>query len=507
MTTNPLRARIEEVFARTAGHEALLFDGTQYSWSDFANFARMIDARLNEAGIGPHMPVGLMLRNRPAALAALVALLVTDRCAALINPMQPTDAVVGDITNLKFAAIIGDSVDWDKAAFVTAAHSVGSLALSASNAHAVSITVVSPMNAALTNTFRPALPGIGVEMLTSGTTGTPKRIPISYDLFAKSLIDGARTRSGQTSDMATKKKSPAIIHAPLMHASGIFAALLSVLEGRPMVLLERFKIIPWIAAVRAHQPKSLALQPPILRTILDANIPREDLASVIAIHTGSGPLSAALQAEFEDTYGIPLLNTYGATEWAGAIAAWTLADHQQFGRTKIGSVGRARADTELRISHAESGAILPTGEIGILEIKTARTSSAPGWTRTSDLASIDADGFLYIHGRADDVIIRGGFKVDLGKVKDTLEQHSSVKEAAVVGLDDARLGQVPVAALELHAGAAIPTLDELALFARQHLIAYQVPVRFVIVEELPRTVSYKVSRPSVRALFATQTSL
>jgi long-chain acyl-CoA synthetase len=502
MIPNPLRTRIEQVFSSAADNEALLFEGAQYSWADFASFAQAIDTKLNEAGIGADMPVGLLLRNRPAALAALVALLVSNRCAALINPMQPLDDLIDDIQSLKFAAILGDAVDWEKTELVAAAQSVGSLAVSATSAMAASISIVSPIDVARMATFRPELPGIGVEMLTSGTTGKPKRIPISYDLFAKSLIDGARTRSGQTSDMAMKKKSPAIIHAPLMHASGIFAALLSVLEGRPMVLLERFKIDPWLAAVRAHRPKSLALQPPILRAILDAKVPCDDLASVIAIHTGSAPLSAALQTEFEDTYSIPLLNTYGATEWAGAIAAWTLADHQQFGRAKTGSVGRARADTELRIANADSGDILPAGETGILEIKTARTSSTPGWTRTSDLASIDADGFLYIHGRADDVIIRGGFKVDLGKVKDTLELHPAIKEAAVVGLDDARLGQVPVAAFELVPGVPVPTLEEIDLFARQHLIAYQVPTRLLIVDELPRTVSYKISRPSVRALFA-----
>jgi long-chain acyl-CoA synthetase len=499
--SNPLRTRIKEVFAQSTHDDALLFEGAQYAWADFAAFAEAIDTGLNEAGIGVNMPVGLLMRNRPAALAALVALLVTNRCAALINPMQPIDSVVNDITHLKCAAIIADRVDWEKTELVAAAQNVGSLAIAAGNAKATSITIISPMNAALAATFRPALPGIGVEMLTSGTTGAPKRIPISYELFAKSLMDGAHTRSGQASDITAKKKSPAIIHAPLMHASGIFAVLLSVLEGRPMVLLERFKLAPWLDAVRAHRPKSLSLQPPILRIILDAKVPRDDFASVIAIHTGSAPLSAALQAEFEDSYSIPLLNTYGATEWAGAIAAWTLSDHQQFGRAKIGSVGRARADTELRIANADSGDILPAGETGILEINTARTSSAPGWTRTSDLASIDADGFLYIHGRADDVIIRGGFKVDLGKVKDTLEQHSAIKEAAVVGLDDARLGQVPVAVVELAPGALVPTIDDLNSYARQHLIAYQVPVQFRIVDELPRTVSYKVSRPAVRALF------
>ena len=144
---------------------------------------------------------------------------------------------------------------------------------------------------------------------------------------------------------------------------------------------------------------------------------------------------------------------------------------------------------------------MPSGEVGLLEVMPERRLGDSQWTRTTDLASIDSDGFLYIHGRADDVIIRGGFKVMLSHVTDVLMQHEAVREAAVIGIVDSRLGQVPVAAVEVDAACRRPTERELEAFARAHLAPYQVPVKFMIVEQLPRTVSMKVSRPAVKALF------
>jgi acyl-CoA synthetase (AMP-forming)/AMP-acid ligase II len=123
-----------------------------------------------------------------------------------------------------------------------------------------------------------------------------------------------------------------------------------------------------------------------------------------------------------------------------------------------------------------------------------------GWIRTTDLGRIDADGFVWIHGRSDDAILRGGFKVFPAEVADVLRRHDAVLDAGVVGLDDERLGSVPVAAVELRAGAAV-TGEELAAHAAEHLTGYQVPVRILVVDELPRTPSLKISGPGVRALF------
>jgi acyl-coenzyme A synthetase/AMP-(fatty) acid ligase len=149
----------------------------------------------------------------------------------------------------------------------------------------------------------------------------------------------------------------------------------------------------------------------------------------------------------------------------------------------------------------QDGRVLSPGERGLLEVRSSQLGRGSDWVRTTDLAEIDADGFLWIRGRADDAILRGGFKISPAEVARALELHPAVREAAVVGLPDERLGQVPVAAVELEPEAAPVSGEALREFARAHLTPYQVPVEIRIVEALPRTPSLKVSQPGVRALF------
>ena len=192
--------------------------------------------------------------------------------------------------------------------------------------------------------------------------------------------------------------------------------------------------------------------------------------------------------------GIPVLMTYGATEFAGAVAGWTLPLHQQWWDRKAGSAGRAFEGVALRVT-GEDGIELHPGKLGRLEVRTAQTAKGAGfWLRTSDLARIDADGFVWIEGRADDAIIRGGFKVQPETVKRVLETHTAVREAAVAGLPDARLGQVPVAAIETEPGQPPPGSAELLALCQAHLLPYEVPVHIAVLDELPRTPSSKVRR-------------
>jgi acyl-coenzyme A synthetase/AMP-(fatty) acid ligase len=125
----------------------------------------------------------------------------------------------------------------------------------------------------------------------------------------------------------------------------------------------------------------------------------------------------------------------------------------------------------------------------------------PEWIRTSDLALIDADGFLFHRGRADGAIMRGGFKLLPETIERALLLHPSVSSAAVVGLPDARLGQVPVAAVQIRPGVSRPTISELELHLRDHVYATHIPVAWRLVEDLPRTASLKVDGLAVRGLF------
>jgi acyl-coenzyme A synthetase/AMP-(fatty) acid ligase len=177
----------------------------------------------------------------------------------------------------------------------------------------------------------------------------------------------------------------------------------------------------------------------------------------------------------------------------------TPADYTAFGKQKRGSVGRSWGGAEFRVIDEATGEILPFGTQGLLEVRAPRVRDE--WMRTTDLATLDADGFLYILGRADGAIMRGGFKLLPDKIAAALTSHPSIADAAVVGLPDPRLGQVPVAAVELRPGAQRPTDAELTEHARRLLFKTHVPVRFLVVDQLPRTPSLKIKIPEVIAMF------
>jgi acyl-coenzyme A synthetase/AMP-(fatty) acid ligase len=232
----------------------------------------------------------------------------------------------------------------------------------------------------------------------------------------------------------------------------------------------------------------------------DADLPRSTFEGVSAVFSGTAPLDPELARRFEERYGVPVLVVYGATEFAGGVAGWTLADWRRYGSEKAGSVGRPNAGVEVRVVDQESGAELPRGEVGLLEVRAPQLPQA-GWMRTTDLARMDGDDFIWITGRADDVIVRGGFKVAAGEVRAVIVEHPAVQDACVFGIDDRRLGQVPVAAVELRPDSEPVTAADLLRWVRERLSAYQVPTRLVLVDELPRTPSLKISQGALRPLF------
>ena len=254
--------------------------------------------------------------------------------------------------------------------------------------------------------------------------------------------------------------------------------------------------------MKRHKPRAAALVPTALRMMMDANIPKEDLASLVAFRSGTAPLPQELADEVYERYGIPVLGNYGATEFAGGVAGWSYKDWKQHGEAKRGSVGRMHQGIDARVVDEDTHRVLPTGSAGLLELRGGQLEDGKTWVRTTDLARLDDDRFLWILGRADNAIIRGGFKVLPGKVVEVLEAHPHIREASVVGIKDRRLGLVPVAAYTLEGGSADPGESELQQWVKKRMTAYCVPLHMRCVVELPRTPSLKVSAAGVQALFS-----
>ncbi len=475
-----LSDRIRSVMAIDPAAVEIDFRGEAITWGAIAELVAGIDRLLSAAGIGPAAPVGLLLRNRPEMFAAILATIASERCIVCVNPMQGEAKLAADLEALQAPALVATAGDWRSSVVRDAAQRTGSLAIALDRTAEPPAQSVPGLEQRGPGPHRGDAPGVAVEMLTSGTTGPPKRIQLRTDAFAKSLL-GASHYESNRSEVPTLQKSFALISGPLVHIGGMFHCVKSAVDGRPVCLLERFDVEAWVDAVRRHRPKVTGLVPSAMKMVMDADVAPEDLSSLRAVTTGTAPLAPELQAAFEERYGIPVLITYGATEFAGAVAGWTIRDHRDFGASKRGSVGRAHPGCALRIVEPESGALLGIDETGLLEVLSEQ-APAEGWVRTADRARIDADGFVWIEGRADGAINRGGFKIDPATVARSLERHPAIREAAVVGLPDERLGEVPVAVYELSEGAMQPTEEELLDFAREHLARYFVPTQIRAVD-------------------------
>jgi acyl-CoA synthetase (AMP-forming)/AMP-acid ligase II len=282
----------------------------------------------------------------------------------------------------------------------------------------------------------------------------------------------------------------------LAHISGLYFSTAYVVEGRGVAMMEKFDVG---CVGRIGQQASLPLRSAGSCSHPDGAPGERSRRSVRGnprVGSGTAPIPVELEDEFERRYRIPILTTYGASEFAGAIADWTLEDKKEWGLRKRGSVGRPRQGIDLRIVDEHSGQVLAPGVVGLLEARGAQLpTDGDGWVRTNDLASVDDDGFLFIHGRADEPINRGGFKVPPSVIEDALRDHPAVNEACVVALHDARLGQVPAVAVTLISHA---TEAELLEYLASQLTRYQQPIVLKGVDELPRSSSLKVSRELVR---------
>jgi acyl-CoA synthetase (AMP-forming)/AMP-acid ligase II len=493
-----LPERVRAVLALDPEAPAIEFEGSWHPWRELSDLIEALDAALVGAGLGPHAPVGMLLANSPSLVGAMLAAVATERCIVTLNPHQGDAKLARDVRDVRTPAVVAESRDWERRALFDAAREIGCLGLALTGDPGEPVRIVGGLEKLGAGPHRPSRAGVAVEMLTSGTTGPPKRVELEARAFERT-ITAARRHYRKGSDEETGPrlaKGVAIVNAPFVHMSGLFRTLLNVCEGRRIALLPRFEVEAWLELVRRHRPQAVSLVPSAVRMVLDAAVDPEDLTSIQVVTSGSAKLDPDVQLAFEQRYGIPVLPSYGATEFAGGVAGWTLPLHREWGEAKRGSAGRPQPGRALRAVHPETGEPLPADEVGLVEI---RSGDGP-WHRTTDLGRIDADGFVWITGRSDDAILRGGFKVMPADVVRVLVAHPAVREACVVGLPDPRLGQVPVAAVELCEGAEI---DPQALrdFARTQLAAYQVPAEIRIVPALPRTPSLKVSQPEVRALF------
>lgn len=491
---NNIRTAVRRLWDATDDMPMVEQDGQWVTWGEIRRLTERIDAELTAAHCQIGGRIAVVLNNRPESVAALIATVLGERTLVTLSPLQPPARLAADLRACGARYVLMSQALWSERELVAAVTELDATAWTFDGAQvtarAVSATPIETV-----------APGVVVEMLTSGTTGPPKRIPLS-----RRQMEAALAAVYAYGKKGPARPSPltgpaALVMLPIVHIGGLWSLLQALIDARPIVMLQRFTVGGWHAAIKEHKPPVVGLPPAAIQSVLDADIPAEDLAGVRAVNAGTSFVDPALVDAFWDKYGIPILIVYGATEFCGAVAGWSISDFRAKWGTKHGSVGRGFPGVRLQVV-GDDGQVLPVGESGRLQVAAPQADNradGENWVTTSDLAHIDSDGFLYIDGRADDVIVRGGFKVVPESVIRALRSHDSVRDAGVVGLPDRRLGHVPVAAVELRAGKRA-TAEDLRAHCRQTLTPYEVPAEVHVVDELPRGAALKVDRRALLAL-------
>jgi len=341
----------------------------------------------------------------------------------------------------------------------------------------------------------PSPADIAVLLYTSGTSGLPKGVLLTYNNL-ESVVSAAIQHAG----LQPTHTFLGII--PLFHSFGITTMLGAVRLGAPTVYLARFSPVATLNAIREHRPSLIFGIPSMYNALLRMkDIKPEDFSGVYATVSGGEPLPATLREAFLQRFGIPLYEGYGLTETCAVIAMNTpLA-------SKPGTVGKLLPGTEARfmddvgvpVAQGEAGEIWLRGPMIMkgyhnLPAETAASLTADGFFKTGDLGTIDSDGFLRISGRKKDLIIVSGEKVYPREIEEVLARHPAVGEVAVLGKKDAGRGEVVVAFVMPREGSA-PSVEELRGFARNEGLAqWKIPRDIFIVPDLPRSPTGKVLR-------------
>jgi long-chain acyl-CoA synthetase len=344
-------------------------------------------------------------------------------------------------------------------------------------------------------------------LFTSGTTSQPKAVELTHNNLTSYVTGTVEFGSAEPTDAA-------LICVPPYHIAGVSAALSNLYAGRKMVYLPIFDPEEWVRLIDAEHVTSATVVPTMLDRIvnvLDGGGQRLPSLRNLAYGGSKVPLPLVRKA-LELLPHVGFVNAYGLTETSSTIAVLTPDDHREAQAAddpavlrRLGSVGQPVPSVEVQI-RGQDGAVLPAGQTGELFVRGEQVSGrytgigsvldADGWFPTKDIATLDQGGYLFIGGRSDDTIIRGGENIAPAELEDVLVEHPHVRDVAVVGVDDPQWGQAIVAVVVPAVGAE-PDPEELREHVRKSLRGSRTPDRVVFRDELPTNATGKVLRREI----------
>jgi acyl-CoA synthetase (AMP-forming)/AMP-acid ligase II len=355
-----------------------------------------------------------------------------------------------------------------------------------------------------------------VLMYTAGTTGLPKGVPQTHNSYSFYVLQNVNPPDPEVAESN-------LITMPLYHVAGMQAMLAGIYGGRTIALMKQFETKEWLETAQREKVSRVMLVPTMLKRIVDdPDFDKYDLSSIRVITYGAAACPyEVLKKTIERFPGRALINAFGGTETSSTIAMLRAEDQVITGKETeeerekklkrlATSIGIPLDDVEVQIRD-EEGRPLPTGEAGELvvrgprimkgywkdEEKTKKAFTPDGWYRTGDKGYFDEEGYLYLAGRADDMIVRGGENISPEEVENVLYTHPKVEEAAVIGVPDPEWGSEPMAVIVLKKGETA-TPEEIIDFCRDKLAGFKRPRYVAFVDELPKTSTGKVLRRTLR---------
>jgi malonyl-CoA/methylmalonyl-CoA synthetase len=498
---NPLYDRL---FGVHAGRDAVflkLADGTVWSYAAFvataARFAHVLSAR----GLVPGDRLAAQVEKSPESLALYAACAQAGVIFLPLNTAYTVDELTYFIENSGARMVVCDGA------------AAGTLAPVAARLSAL----VETLNADGTGTLPEAAAGMDARfptadrdgddlaafLYTSGTTGRSKGAMLTQG----NLLSNAETL---TDDWRFTREDVLLHALPIFHTHGLFVATnITLIAGGSMIFLPKFDLDQVVASLPGATTM-MGVPTFYTRLLGDARLTRDLVAHMRLFISGSAPLLAETHEQFAARTGHRVLERYGMTETNMNTS------NPYDGDRRAGTVGFPLPGVELKITDPDTGAELPEGEIGQIEVrgpnvfkgywqmpeKTAAELRADGFFITGDLGRVDADGYVQIVGRNKDLIISGGYNIYPKEIELVLDAQPGVLESAVIGVPHADFGET-VLGLIVAAPGEVPDLDAIAAAATVGLARFKQPRKLIVIDALPRNTMGKVQKNVLREEYAT----
>ena len=489
----------DHLFAPHAGNEACflkLDDGQDLSFDDFLKRAAQIAHVLTEAGVAPGDRIVVQAQKSVNMVALYAAAMQAGAVFLPLNTAYKRDEVAYFVGDAKPALLVCDPRSVPE--LQTIADEAGARILTLDAAGDGSLTQDLGSKPATFDTVPRGPDDLAALLYTSGTTGRSKGAMLSHD----NLLSNTKSLT----ELWQITKADTLIHAlPIFHTHGLFVALnTSLYAGACVHFMASFSVDAIIDAIPSA---TMLMGVPTFYTRLlgDVRLTGDLTQGMRLFVSGSAPLLAETHEAFTARTGHRILERYGMTET-------NMNTSNPFkGDRRAGTVGMPLPGVEVIIADPETGAPLPQGVVGMIEVrgpnvfqgywqmpeKTAAELRENGFFITGDLGQYSADGYLSIVGRSKDLIITGGYNVYPKEIEDVLNEIDGVLESAVFGIPDPDFGEAIIAALVMEPGAEADT-DEIGGVVKEKLARFKHPRRYEVMAELPRNTMGKVQKNLLR---------